>query len=339
MKSFSEDLIPSIKNYNDFAWPINTLYFMELTKEIIENSVLLIRKDFNTDTTIDSALRTFNSHYIKKILNHIYCEVSLSSINNKKEYKGLEPYKNFLINEMENPGYLCHFRNGLRENIKSKNYFLSFLKNKIKNYIKSDGFTRVSSLKTDKIVSTGGGELASRYLKSRQEHDSAYLINIGDIFDNNPLPINFLANDEIDKLKSYLDGIQQILSAKKYFDEPIILKELDDWAIEFLKYTLALFVDLEKKNIYMDHLWTGSAGIVWNKVLSIHVRRLGGKVTVFDHANGSNLSTNSFMQFVELQETDYFVTYTKKQAEYILANTDSRLYFNQKKPQIIHLYD
>ena len=71
----------------------------------------------------------------------------------------------------------------------------------------------------------------------------------------------------------------------------------------------------------------------------MHVRRLGGKVTVFDHANGSNLSTNSFMQFVELQETDSFVTYTQKQAEYISFNLNERLYFNSLKPKIISLYD
>ena len=65
----------------------------------------------------------------------------------------------------------------------------------------------------------------------------------------------------------------------------------------------------------------------------MHVRRLGGKVTVFDHANGSNLSTNSFMQFVELQETDSFVTYTQKQAEYISVNLNERLYFNSLKNQ------
>ena len=62
-------------------------------------------------------------------------------------------------------------------------------------------------------------------------------------------------------------------------------------------------------------------------------------MTVFDHANGSNLSTNSFMQFVELQETDSFVTYTQKQAEYISVNLNERLYFNSLKPKIISLYD
>ena len=103
----------------------------------------------------------------------------------------------------------------------------------------------------------------------------------------------------------------------KYTHQKISLKRLNQWSREFLEYISALFLDLENKNIYLEQLWTGSAGIVWNKVLAMHVRRLGGKVTVFDHANGSNLSTNSFMQFVELQETDSFVTYTQKQAEYI----------------------
>ena len=41
-----------------------------------------------------------------------------------------------------------------------------------------------------------------------------------------------------------------------------------------LEYISALFLDLENKNIYLEQLWTGSAGIVWNKVLAMHVEDL-----------------------------------------------------------------
>ena len=326
-------------DYDDLLWPIDTISFMEFTKNIIESSVILIRDNFDTDNRIDSSVRVLNSHYIKKALNYVYCEIALNSIKENREFKILKPYIGFLTKEIQDIGYLRHFRNGLRKNMRSNNFIFSSVQNKIITLVKNDGFIRISEPVMGEILSTGGGELASNYLKSLDCKNKANLIKIGDIFENNPLPLNDFSSDELNKFTFYLESIQEIFCRDKYTHQKISLKRLNQWSREFLEYISALFLDLENKNIYLEQLWTGSAGIVWNKVLAMHVRRLGGKVTVFDHANGSNLSTNSFMQFVELQETDSFVTYTQKQAEYITLNLNERLYFNSLKPKIISLYD
>ncbi len=339
MNTFQKDLEALTSNYDELLWPIDTFSFMDFTKEVIESSVELIRDNFNTDNRIDSSVRVLNSHYIKKVLNYVYCETAISSIKKNREFKVLEPFTEFLTKEIQDIGYLRHFRNGLRKSMRSHNFIFSSFQNKIVTFVKNDGFKRISTPVRGEIVSTGGGELASNYLKSLHINNNANLIKIGDIFENNPLPLNNFTSDELNKFRFYLEGVQEIFCRAQYTEYKISLEKTNQWSLEFLEYICALFLDLEKKNIYFDQLWTGSAGIVWNKVLAIHVRRVGGKVTVFDHANGSNLSTNSFMQFVELQETDNFVTYTKKQVEYMSDNLDERLYFNNSKPKLISLYE
>ena len=112
------------------------------------------------------------------------------------------------------------------------------------------------------ILSTGGGELASNYLKSLDCKNKANLIKIGDIFENNPLPLNDFSSDELNKFTFYLESIQEIFCRDKYTHQKISLKRLNQWSREFLEYISALFLDLENKNIYLEQLWTGSAGIV-----------------------------------------------------------------------------
>ena len=83
-----------------------------------------------------------------------------------------------------------------------------------------------------------------------------------------------------------------------------------------------------ERNAYLlpNNLWTSSAGILWNRLLSVEVRKRGGTVTVFDHAHGANLGLKSFTPFIELQDVDTFVTFSSVHVEYIGASATDLVY-------------
>lgn len=63
------------------------------------------------------------------------------------------------------------------------------------------------------------------------------------------------------------------------------------------------------------HLWIGSSGVIWSRILAEAVHSAGGEVVGHDHAHGANYSENTLIPFNELQVKDLFVTYAPAHAE------------------------
>ena len=101
---------------------------------------------------------------------------------------------------------------------------------------------------------------------------------------------------------------------------------------------MSYYQNLLKKNTanLPENLWTSSAGILWNKILAIEVRKQGGLVTGFDHAEGATLSTETIYPFIEFQEVDVFVTHSKTFISYLLEASENQLY-TFKCPDIISI--
>jgi hypothetical protein len=63
-------------------------------------------------------------------------------------------------------------------------------------------------------------------------------------------------------------------------------------------------------------LWTGSGGIMWNRMLQWAVRDAGGEVTAFDHGSGNgHVLPEIYRTMFEYENADRFVTFTPMQAE------------------------
>lgn len=82
------------------------------------------------------------------------------------------------------------------------------------------------------------------------------------------------------------------------------------------------------------HLWKGTSGIIWSRLLAEAVRSNGGTVTGHDHAYGANFCENTLMPFVELQGNDVFVTYSQPHVE-LYKRVGPKLVFSKRMPEIV----
>ncbi len=65
-----------------------------------------------------------------------------------------------------------------------------------------------------------------------------------------------------------------------------------------------------------QRLWTGSGGIIWNRMLQWLVRDAGGEVTAHDHGAGlGHIEPDVFRTIFEYEGADRFATYTVAQAD------------------------
>ena len=64
------------------------------------------------------------------------------------------------------------------------------------------------------------------------------------------------------------------------------------------------------------HLWAGSSGIVWIRMLQEAVLQKGGNTTGFDHAEGANFDEDCKFGFTELQTVKKFVTFNRYTASH-----------------------
>lgn len=91
------------------------------------------------------------------------------------------------------------------------------------------------------------------------------------------------------------------------------LEYIREWIIETTKYIKFYCERLENHPQFLPKkLWINSIGIPWNSMLAHATRKTGGVVTVHDHALGANASLDSHTAFIELRNSDYFITYSRE---------------------------
>ena len=142
---------------------------------------------------------------------------------------------------------------------------------------------------------------------------------------------------EAEKYDKYIEIFTLNLEKRGILLSDEDLSELYVWHKEFslcISYYQKL-LDNQSHNL-PKKLWTSSAGILWNKLLAIEVRKQGGKVTGFDHANGSTLSVDTVFPFIELQEVDIFVTHSETFVSYLKEASKNQLYY-EECPSIISI--
>lgn len=91
---------------------------------------------------------------------------------------------------------------------------------------------------------------------------------------------------------------------------------------------------LKRKSIPY-HLWTGSGGYIYNRMLRNAVQAKGGYVTGHEHASGdAHLAYFSAKPLIEYESADEFVTYSEDGAEALRFNFDSKFAINAEPPVI-----
>lgn len=68
------------------------------------------------------------------------------------------------------------------------------------------------------------------------------------------------------------------------------------------------------------HLWTGTGGNIWSRILRHAVRKNGGIVTGHDHSNGIGHLKYHVKLLNDYESCDYFITFTQNQAANLTAN-------------------
>lgn len=120
----------------------------------------------------------------------------------------------------------------------------------------------------------------------------------------------YVDRDHIDR---YISLIAEVLKQFEVRRGERSLTYIRNWIIETTKYIKFYCDRLENRPEFLPKkLWINSIGIPWNSMLAYATRKTGGIVTIHDHALGANASLDSHTAFIELRNSDYFITYSRE---------------------------
>jgi hypothetical protein len=328
----------------EFFWPINNNDTQKVIRDVIHETVIFFRSLSHDQSRETILLKVANSYFLKKALSVYYIKASEKEFLRKSHHDVSVDFLSQKDNLLSENQYLENLRTGLRREVQSNPRFYGLVIDGLKTVIKNDGFTR-RNIKyipnySGKIICTGGGDAAQRYLKDTQQ--KAFLVKIGDFYPFQIKDSAIYKNIKSIRYKAsyieYIDFIRVFFRSNNIDLSTREFEDLINWLDHFLAYTIEYFHMLEApSNKIPKILWTSSAGILWNRLLAIKVRENGGEVLVFDHANGANINSNTFMPFVECQDLDTFVTFSSVQKKYFEEKLATQIYNLFPKPNIVAL--
>ena len=327
----------------DFFWPINNNDTEVIIDDLIKETVTFFRKNSSGKSREMILLTVANSYFLRKILSIYFIKISEASLEKESQLNFVDAFlseKNNLVSQNQ---YLEHLKIGLRDRVKSTPGVYGLVKDCLKTIIRNDGFTRRNlayAFNTEAIISTGGGDAAIRYLQSMNR--KAYMVKIGDFYPSSiqgcSLTKNIQAMKATDIYCKYMILVEEFFKSYNIMLSENEFTVLVDWLDSFLAHTSEYLRMLEENPSSIPKtLWSSSAGILWNRLLAIKVREAGGSVVVFDHANGSNLDSKTYMPFVEFQDLDIFVTFSSVQKRYFEERLEGQIYNLSSKLKIVAL--
>ena len=327
----------------NYFWPISREEVKKLFQELICESSLYFRTSTaDPDNKFIEHLKIINLYFVLKVADLYQKKILNSEITNaRKNNINIDIFESDINRNKNRYLDIVKSRNWQKIN---KNRILLNLRNQIVSLYRNDGFKRVelSKVNNNDIVLTGVNPLASEF--SKIKNLSVSLVKITDYFQGaNPEDIEiFLDREnseyfEAEKFNRYIEIFTHSLKKRGIELSDEDLSELNVWHKEF-SLCISYYQKLLANQTYNlpKKLWTSSAGILWNKLLAIEVRKQGGKVTGFDHANGSTLSIETVFPFIELQEVDIFVTHSKTFVSYFREAAKNQLYY-EECPSIISI--
>ncbi len=321
----------------NYFWPISRKEVMSLYHEMISKSSQYFRTSLEDPSNkFVEHLKIINLYFVLKVADLYQKKILISEIAKARKNNLRVDIFDDDLNRNSNK-YLDHVKDR-HWPILRKNKILRGLRNQIATLYRNDGFKRADLRNfnnSNDIVLTGVNPLASEY--SAANNLSVSLVKVVDYFQGaNPNDIKIALNRENSEyfeakiFNKYLEIFTHIFVKRgiEFSDEDF--SELQIWHREFslsISYYQKLLAN-QTYNLPMQ-LWSSSAGILWNKLLAIEVRKQGGHVTGFDHAEGSSLSTDTVFPFIELQEVDTFVTHSKIFVSYLKEASKNQLYYKE----------
>lgn len=91
---------------------------------------------------------------------------------------------------------------------------------------------------------------------------------------------------------------------------------------------------LQRSERLPKHLWTGSGGLVWSRIVRNAVRRNGGVITGHDHGIGYGFLKTVLPMLTEFESCDVFISFNKAQAEGLRQGMRTDLLMQSKIPEI-----
>lgn len=318
----------------NYFWPVNRANVTNLYQTMIKDSAHYFKNlHCDTDDKFYEHLKIINLYFILKLVDS-YQKKSLSeSIRNLQGEKIDANIFDSESNKNSNK-YLEIVKDRFWPDV-SKAWVPRKLRNKIATRLRNDGFIRYDLCDVDMtkgIVLTGVNPLASKLVK--RVNTPVFLVKITDFFPGaNPEDIQKqLKRGESEYFNSmifneYIKIFTNVLDRHSVEFSQADFSELYNWHTEF-SLCVSYYQNLLMNQQYglPEKLWTSSAGILWNKLLAMEVRKRGGVVTGFDHAEGATLTTETVFPFIEFQEVDTFVTHSPTFVSYLTEASHYQLY-------------
>ena len=323
----------------DFTWPITRGELVEKIRSLITTSVVFFKELQTPNNRHVKNLEISNQYFLRKVLGIYNSKICFQRL----EKSGGLPKDSAIVNELlrktleTDDEYLIPFKYGFRKEVTRRAFFIEMIRNYLATLKRKDGFARKNIEKIDlsnEIICTGVSPLSSRYLESIS--GVGCQVRISEFYPKDE-KVNldlFLKNsNQYGSIEGYIEYKEVVMNWLKSQDVNLTEQETKNcflWLKNFLAHVDYYRAILDKNNNYIPKtLWTSSAGIVWNKLLAIKVLEQGGKVTVFDHAQGANFSLNTYTPFVEFQDTTYFVTFSDAFIKYLIKASEELIYRNK----------
>jgi len=318
----------------NYFWPINRAKVTNLYQMMIKDSADYFKHlPSDNDAKFYEHLKIINLYFVLKMVD-MYQKKCLDGSIRKVRSNNIDVSIFDLEINKNRKNYLDIVKDRSWPEV-SKGRIFRKLRNQIATRLRNDGFTRRDLCDvdfTEGIVLTGVNPLASKLVK--QVNRPVFLVKIVDFFPGaNPVDIlERLDRSESEYFNStifneYIKIFTNILDRDDIEFSQADFSEIYNWHKEF-SLCVSYYQNLLMNQRYglPEKLWTSSAGILWNKILAIEVRKRGGVVTGFDHAEGATLSTETAFPFIELQEIDTFVTHSQTFVSYLSEAAHYQLY-------------
>ena len=324
----------SSNGIENYFWPINRMKVVNLYQEMIKDSVSYFKHlSTKDDVEFYEHLKIINLYFVLKMAD-LYQKKILDASISKAQSKNIDvSIFDSKINQNSNK-YLDMIKDRDWPEL-SKHRMFRKLRNQIATRVRNDGLVRCDLREVDfsrSIILTGVNPLASRFSKKVVKPVS--LVTLFDFFSGaNSTDINeMLKRSESEYFNTrifneYVQIFTNILGGYGVELSSADFSEIYDWHKDFSLCVSYYQKLLQKRTSSLPkNLWTSSAGILWNKILAIEVRRQGGLVTGFDHAEGATLTTETIFPFIEFQEVDTFVTHSETFVSYLKDASEHQLY-------------
>ncbi len=295
---------------SDFAWPLNRKTHVDAMRLVVSNHNNFVSSSISESPT---SIELFNGYLVSLIASFFQAEQLHDLRSDDYVIPDHALYWRYIFYGDDIPlRFVSQLRDGLPSNF-IRRWVRRYKPGWLMHGLRSCGLD--DKLFKDNIISTAGtNSLVIEHAALIQER--VFVCPLYEWFTppsaSDLIYIESISVDS-DYVDHYISLIAEVLKQFGVRRGERSLKYIREWIIETTKYIKFYCDRLENHPQFLPkRLWINSIGIPWNSMLAHATRRTGGIVTVHDHALGANASLDSHTAFIELRNSDYFITYSSE---------------------------